>query len=64
MYCSVWVLGFKWKLYFTLTLVSPSGASGSVIQDPNREPDVLMVIASLMPVSFPHAAEQTNTQMK
>lgn len=37
------------------TLVSPSGARGSVIQEPNLDPDVLMVMGSLMPVSLPHA---------
>lgn len=40
---------------FLLTLVSPSGASGSVIHDPYLEPDVLIVTGSLIPVSFPHA---------
>lgn len=37
------------------TRVSPSGARGSVIQEPNLDPDVLMVMGSLMPVSLPHA---------
>jgi len=38
-----------------LTLLSPAGASGSVIHDPNLDPDVLMVIGSEIPVSFPQA---------
>lgn len=42
--------------FFKLTLVSPSGARGSVIHDPYLEPDVLIVTGSLIPVSFPHAA--------
>lgn len=41
---------------YTLTLLSPSGASGSVIQAPKRDPDVLIVTGSLMLVNFPHAA--------
>lgn len=41
-----------------LTLLSPSGARGSVIQDPNLEPDVLMVTGSLIPVSLPQAARE------
>lgn len=40
------------------TRVSPSGARGSVIQEPNLDPDVLMVMGSLMPVSLPHAARK------
>lgn len=40
------------------TRVSPSGARGSVIQEPNLDPDVLMVMGSLMPVSLPHAARE------
>lgn len=44
-----------------LTLVSPSAASGSVIQDPYLDPDVFMVIASLIPVSFPQA-DNSKTQ--
>ena len=42
-------------LLSSLTLLSPGGASGSVIHDPNLEPDVLMVIGSETPVSFPQA---------
>lgn len=38
--------------------MSPSGARGSVIQDPNLEPDVLTVTGSLMPVSLPQAARE------
>lgn len=41
-----------------LTLLSPSGARGSVIQDPNLEPEVLTVTGSLMPVSLPQAGRQ------
>ena len=41
-----------------LTLLSPSGARGSVIQDPNLEPEVLMVTGSLMPVSLPQARRE------
>lgn len=40
-----------------LTLVSPSGARGSVIHEPYLDPDVLMVIESLIPVSFPQAGK-------
>lgn len=40
------------------TRVSPSGARGSVIQEPNLDPDVLMVMGSLMPVSLPHAGRK------
>lgn len=40
------------------TRVSPSGARGSVIQEPNLDPDVLMVMGSLMPVSLPHAERE------
>lgn len=40
------------------TRVSPSGARGSVIQEPNLDPDVLMVMGSLIPVSLPHAARK------
>lgn len=40
------------------TRVSPSGARGSVIQEPNLDPDVLIVMGSLMPVSLPHAAKK------
>lgn len=36
--------------------MSPSGASGSVIQEPNLDPEILMVMGSLMPVSLPQAA--------
>lgn len=43
---------------FRLTLSSPGGATGSVIQDPNRDPDVFMVIGSEIPVNFPHAEAQ------
>lgn len=42
----------------SLTLLSPSGARGSVIQEPNLEPEVLMVTGSLMPVSLPHAGRE------
>ncbi len=35
--------------------MSPAGASGSVIHDPNLDPDVLMVTGSDIPVSFPQA---------
>lgn len=40
-----------------LTLVSPSGARGSVIHEPYLDPDVLIVIESLIPVSFPQAGQ-------
>lgn len=40
------------------TRVSPSGATGSVIQEPNLDPDVLMVMGSLIPVSLPHAGRK------
>lgn len=45
-----------------LTLLSPSGARGSVIQDPNLEPEVLTVTGSLMPVSLPQAGRQCTAQ--
>lgn len=45
-----------------LTLFSPSGAKGSVIHEPNRDPDVLTVIGSLIAVSFPQAAKQLDTR--
>lgn len=45
-------------LSHTLTLFSPSGARGSVIHDPKREPEVLIVIGSLIPVSFPQAGKE------
>lgn len=44
-----------WLCAAVHTRVSPSGARGSVIQEPNLDPDVLMVMGSLMPVSLPHA---------
>lgn len=40
------------------TLFSPSGANGSVIHEPKRDPDVLTVTGSLIAVSFPHAAKR------
>lgn len=46
---------FKWPIR---TRVSPSGARGSVIHEPNLDPDVLMVMGSLMPVSLPHAERE------
>lgn len=45
-----------------LTRLSPSGARGSVIQDPNLEPEVLTVTGSLMPVSLPQAGRQGTEQ--
>lgn len=45
-------------LHFVRTRVSPSGATGSVIQEPNLDPDVLIVMGSLMPVSLPHAGRK------
>lgn len=48
-------------LLLRLTLSSPAGATGSIIHDPNRDPDVLMVIGSDMPVSFPQAEKQKST---
>lgn len=41
-----------------LTLLSPAGASGSVIHEPNLDPDVLIVVGSEIPVSFPQAERQ------
>lgn len=46
-------------LLWRLTLLSPLGASGSVIHEPNLDPDVLMVIGSEIPVSFPQAERHT-----
>lgn len=43
---------------FGLTLLSPDGATGSIIHDPNRDPDVLMVTGSDIPVSFPQTGAQ------
>jgi len=45
----------------TLTLLSPGGASGSVIHEPNLDPEVLMVIGSEIPVSLPQAEKQMAT---
>lgn len=44
---------------FGLTLLSPDGATGSIIHDPNLDPDDLIVTGSAIPVSFP----QTETQI-
>lgn len=41
-----------------LTLFSPSGARGSVIHEPKRDPEVLIVIGSLIPVSLPQAERE------
>lgn len=41
-----------------LTLFSPSGARGSVIHEPKRDPEVLIVIGSLIPVSLPQAEKE------
>lgn len=49
----------RWRGGGALTLLSPSGARGSVIQDPNLEPEVLTVTGSLMPVSFPQAGRHS-----
>lgn len=49
--------------FLTLTLLSPAGATGSVIHDPNLDPDVLIVIGSDIPVSFPQAETQTATHV-
>lgn len=43
--------------YCDLTLFSPSGARGSVIHDPNLDPEVFIVTGSLIPVSFPQAVK-------
>lgn len=46
--------------FLPLTLLSPVGASGSVIHDPNLDPEVLMVTGSEIPVSFPQADTHTH----
>lgn len=45
--------------FLPLTLLSPVGASGSVIHDPNLDPEVLMVTGSEIPVNFPQADTHT-----
>lgn len=50
--------GPRGRRHRALTLFSPSGASGSVIHDPNREPEVLIVMGSLIPVSLPQAGKR------
>lgn len=49
------LLQFRVFLLLRLTRLSPAGASGSVIHDPNLDPDVLIVTGSDIPVSFPQA---------
>lgn len=53
-----WRGGPRGRRRHALTLFSPSGASGSVIHDPNREPEVLIVMGSLIPVSLPQAGKR------
>lgn len=55
------IFGVNEILLLRLTLLSPAGAIGSVIHDPNLDPDVLMVTGSEIPVSFPQAETQTVT---
>lgn len=47
-----------------LTLLSPTEASGSVIHEPNLDPDVFIVIGSDIPVSFPQAVKIQNYMKK